>query len=57
MMGNWKSKKLRKQGKRSFTKSNPAKLYVLLPPPGGWVGGRESDNGFPAKSWPFKVSL
>ena len=37
-MGNWKSKIIRKNGKRSFTKSTKARLVAYLPPEGGWAG-------------------
>ncbi len=43
-MGNWKSKLIRKQGKRSFTKSNRAKLYALYPPKEGWKPGKSVEE-------------
>jgi hypothetical protein len=57
MMGNWKLKQLLKQGKASRTRSSPAKLFLVLPPPGGWEGGLPTNNGYPAKAWPYKRAL
>lgn len=38
-MGTWKKRKLDKKSKRSFTTSNKGKVYIAIPPPGGWPGG------------------
>lgn len=38
-MGTWKTRIIKKMGKRSWTKSNRAKMHALMPPEGGWTGG------------------
>ncbi len=43
--GHWKTKIIKKMGKRSFTKSGVARVYIAYPPPEGWKGGDPRLNG------------
>ncbi len=35
-----------KKGKRSFTTSKVARIYIAIPPETGWPGGDPTKNGF-----------
>lgn len=44
-MGNWKAAVLKKLGRASRTGSKRGRLYVAVPPEGGWTGGTPENNG------------
>lgn len=48
--GEWKSRFFAKKGKRSFTASKRARIYVAVPPVTGWVGGDPEKNGYKRKA-------
>lgn len=48
-MHQWKKRKIQKGLRASRTKSTPARLYVAVPPEGGWPGGDPIKNGFKPK--------
>lgn len=43
--GEWKNKQITKQGKGKSEPSKMPKIYIAIPPIGGWKGGHPKDNG------------
>lgn len=44
--GQWKSRKIEKGQRASRTRSNVAKIYIVVPPIEGWPGGDPIKNGY-----------
>lgn len=49
-MGNWKNKVVAKKTKGKSESTKRPKIYLAIPPIGGWLGGRPEDNGLKGRS-------
>jgi len=47
--GEWKAYSIARKGKRSFTASKVARIYIAVPPTEGWPGGDPLKNGYNPK--------
>lgn len=45
LMGNWKSAIIKKGQRASRTSSQRGRMYIAVPPIGGWLGGHPETNG------------